>query len=306
LPPGTSRSGTLNQFFGDRCIFERILMAPQVAGVGSVVSQRTVTVTLWNTFRSVIKAMTAITATGPGSAILPTPTLPLVFVPLQEGSLNIIVPVQGDAIIAEFIDFSFPGEDGTTLSLSGNRLDVAAFTIPANWDDSGVDEKPQQWLTDVLKATSEREQRIQLRTIPRTQVKFRVIADALSKCLLEALLWGWQGKLYAVPFWPDAQPVLESVSAGDVTVYVDTSDRGFVAGGLLLLWRDPFTYELNQITALVAGGLQLVSPAQYFWPADGQSICIPVRKGRLAEHQDVKRTTSTVAEADLTFDCEVV
>ena len=160
-------------------------------------------------------------------------------------------------------------------------------------------------MTDVLKATSEQEQRVQLRTIYRTQVKFRVIADGLTKALLEALLWGWQAQVYGVPFWPDSQPLLEAASSGDTAVYFDTTDRGFVANGLLLIWRDPFTYEVTKITALISGGVA-INAAHDTWAADGQTFCVPVRRGRLAEAQEVKRTTSTVAEVELTFDCEVV
>jgi hypothetical protein len=303
LPPGIGRAGSLSSFFGDRCIFERVLVIPEVADAGAVLTQVTIIVDLWNTYRNVMQKLTALTATGPGNAVVTLPTLPLVFVPLGFLAQSVVLPTEGDPIIAELLTFVFPGQTGTTLTLTGTRL--AVFTIPANWDDQGITEKPQQWLTDVLMATSEQEQRVQLRTIYRTQVKFRVIADGLTKALLEALLWGWQAQVYGVPFWPDAQPLLEGASSGDTSVFFDTTDRGFVANGLLLIWRDAFTYEVTTITALISGGVA-INAAHDNWLADGQTFCVPVRRGRLAESQEVKRTTSTVAEVELTFDCEVV
>jgi hypothetical protein len=301
--PGVARSGTFASFFGDKCIFERILLNPQVVDAGAVLTTKTIALDIWNTYRNLMQVLTAVTMTGPGSATVTTPPLPLAFVPLGLLVQDVVLPTQGDPIIAEFVDFVFPGQLGTILTLTGTRL--AIFAIPANWDDAGIDEKPQQWMTDVLKATSEIEQRVQLRATPRSWVKFRVIADGLSKALLEALLWGWQNQVYGVPFWPDAQPLLTATTAGDTSAFFDTSDRGFVANGLLLIWRDAFTYEITTITALISGGVA-ISAAHDSWAADGQTLCIPCRRGRLASQQDVKRTTSTVAELELTFECEVV
>ena len=138
-------------------------------------------------------------------------------------------------------------------------------------------------------------------------VKFRVTADRLRKSLLEALLWGWQNQVYGVPFWPDAHPLTIAAVAGDTVLHVDTTNRGFVAGGLMVLWRDPFTFEAINIVALVSGGVQ-VSPSGIAnnYAADGNTLCIPVRRARIAESQDVTRTTSRVAELELTFECEVV
>src|SRR6202030_2556820 len=115
-------------------------------------------------------------------------------------------------IIAQSIDFVFPGQDGTTLVVTGNRL--AVFTIEPIWHPNGISEWPQLWMTDVLKAHADSEQRVQLRTIPRSKVKFRVTADRLRKSLLEALLWGWQNQVYGVPFWPDAHPLTIAAVAG--------------------------------------------------------------------------------------------
>ena len=113
--------------------------------------------------------------------------------------------------------------------------------------------------------------------------------------------------MYGVPFWPDAHPLLDAASPGSTVLLLDTTNRGFVAGGLMMLWRDPFTYEVIGIVALVSGGVQVVpSGLANGYAADGNTLCVPVRRGRLADTQDVTRVTSQVAELELTFDCEVV
>jgi hypothetical protein len=304
-PPRTNRAGLMADMFGGTCLFERVLVVPQTVALGAVLTERTITVDIWNTYRNIDKSLSAVVITGPGSAQVTTPTLPLVFVPLGFLAQDVIYGTVGDPIIAQSIDFVFPGQDGTTLVVTGNRL--AVFTIEPNWEPDGITEHPQIWMTDVLKAHSDSEQRVQLRTLPRSRVKFRVTPDRLTKSLLEALLWGWQNQMYGVPFWPDAHPLLDTASPGDTVLLVDTTDRGFVAGGLMMLWRDAFTYEVINIVALVTGGVQVVaSGIANGYSADGNTLCVPVRRGRLADAQDVTRTTSQVAELELTFECEVV
>jgi hypothetical protein len=304
-PPRTNRTGIMAEKFGGTCLFERVLVIPQTVALGAVLTQRTLVIGLWNTYRYVEKFLSAVVITGPGSAQVTTPALPLGFVPLGLLSLNVIYPTEGDAVIADSIDFVFAGQSGTTLVVTGNRL--AVFTIEPNWEPDGISEWPQIWMTDVLKSHSDDEQRVQLRTLPRSKVKFRITPDEQSKALFEALLWGAQSQLYGVPFWPDAHPLVSVATAGDTVLHCDTTNRGFVPGGLMVLWRDPFTYEVISIVALVTGGVQVSSSGiANSYAADGNTLCVPVRRGRLADVQDVTRTTSQVAEVEVTFECEVV
>jgi hypothetical protein len=303
-PPRTARGGTMAEMFGGECLFERVIMKPRVVSLGPVLTQRTLVVDIWNSFRDVAQFFTAVVITGTGTVLVVTPTLPYRFAPLGELLQNVVYPTEGDPVIAQSIDFVFPGIDGTTLEVTGDRL--AIMSIEPNWEPDGIAEHPQIWMTDVLKAHSDSEQRVQLRTIPRTKLKFRVTPDRLGKSLLDALLWAWQSQMQGVPFWPDAHPLVAPASPGDTVLYLDTTHREFAAGGLMMIWRSAFVYEVVNILALVTGGVQLSGGVVLGWAADGNSLCVPVRRGRLADVQDVTRTTSQVAELDLTFDCEVV
>lgn len=305
-PPRVAFGGTISEGFGGRCIFERVLVEPQKADLGAVLTQRTINVTLWNTFRQVEEFWTGVVITGPGSASVITPSFPKGLVPFGIYVQDVVYPTVGDPVISQSIDFVFAGVDGTTLLVTGNRLAVFGAAEP-NWEPNGIIEKPQLWMTDVLKAHSDSEQRVQLRTLPRSSIKMRVTPDRATKALLEALLWGWQSQVYGVPFWPDNQPLLSPAITGDVVVHFDTSDREFAAGGLLLVWRSAFELEVITIVSLVSGGVQVVaSGLANNYAADGRTRCIPVRRGRMADVQDVTRTTCLVSEIEFTFECEVV
>lgn len=305
-PAGTPHGGTISDGFGGRCLFERVLLVPQRVDLGAVLTQRTVHVTIWNTFREVEKFLTAAVIAGTGSAEVGLPTLPLGFVPFGDYVQDVVFPTEGDPLIAQTVDFVFAAISGTTLVVTGNRLAVFGAAEP-NWEPDGITEIPQMWMTDILKAYSDAEQRVQLRTLPRSQLKYRVTPDRLTKSLLEALLWGWQGQVYGVPYWPDNQALLSDATAGDVVVHFDTSDREFRVGGLLMIWRGPFLLEAIPIVALVSGGVQVASGGiANSYPADGRTRCVPVRRARITDVQDITRTTCEVAEMDITFDCEVV
>jgi hypothetical protein len=304
-PPRNARTSHLTQAFGGACLFERILLTPQSVAVGAVLTTVTILVDIWNTFRNVEQSLTGLILTGPGSAIVDLPPLPLVFEPLGSLLQRVVLPTVGDPVIDETVDFVFPGFDGTTLMLLGGYR-LAVLSVEPNWGDDGIAEKPQLWMTDVMKAYSDSEQRVQLRSIPRSQVKFRITPDQLAKAYLDALLWGWQSQAQGVPFWPDAQPLLVTVTPGASILRFDTTDREFASDGLMMLWRDAFTFEVASITGLVTGGVQLGGGINNSWAGDGRTLCVPLRRGRLADMQDVTRTTSTIAELELTFDCEVV
>jgi hypothetical protein len=300
--PAYAKAGAVAEQCGGQ-IFERVLISPQAFSLGTVFTQQQIEVTIWNTFRSVEEFMTALPAVGTGSAILPPYTFPVGLAPLSQIVAIITIPAQGDPSIDETITFLFPAVEGTALVLTGQRL--AVFSVEADWS-AGITETPQMYLTDVLRGLTDNEQRVQLRTLPRSRIKFKVLPTGLETALLESLLLAWQQYLFGVPFWPDKQPLLAPVDIGDRAISFDWTDREFAPGGYLLLWRDAFTLEIQTVEALVGGGATLDGPVQNAWAADGRTWVVPIRRGRLPAKVDLVRKNQDTAEADVTFDIEVV
>jgi len=106
------------------------------------------------------------------------------------------------------------------------------------------------WLTDVQPSAEEAaEQRIALRALERTELRYRALAtQAREAAALRSLLYGAGGKLLAVPFWPDALRITASLSPGATDIpLLTTIGRRLQAGALALLWRDPHTWEKIEI-----------------------------------------------------------
>jgi hypothetical protein len=296
-------AGTLEPMTGSE-LFEKIIVTPREKKLGFVLSANLFTVDVWNTFRETLKAMVRIDIAGGGGTLIDNPFgVPLVFGAMQSRQFQAIVPQDGDAQILNTVVFVFTGIDGTDLVVTGTRITV--FGPDPDWSDP-IRERTE-YLTEIMAAYNETEQRVQLRSKPRTVLTFRVLTlERKDTAALDALLWGWQARVFGVPFWPDAQPLLANVAIGDTVVQVATTYRKFEAGGLMMLWRDMHTHEALSIQNVGPSSVQLTAPTTNAWPADGRTYVVPVLSGRLPDQVQVRRANNSAAEAEPTFVCEAV
>lgn len=301
-PARRNSAGNVEEQIGGR-IFERIVISPSIANLGTVFTTQVVEADVWNTFRNIERVMTALTASGPGSAVLAPFVFPVAVAAMSSVAALFTFPGVGDPTILETFVFVFPGLDGVTLVATGQRL--AVFSVEADWE-TGFTETPQIWLTDVLRGLTDAEQRVQLRTLPRSRVKFKVLPTGRETAYLEGLLLAWQQYLFGVPFWPDKQPLLAPVGPGDATISFDWNEREFAPGGYIVLWRDALTVEVLTLATLVVGGATLSGSIQNTWAADGRTWVVPIRRGRLADKVDLVRKNQDTAEAEVVFEVEVV
>jgi hypothetical protein len=285
-------------------LFEKVIVTPREKKLGFVLSTNLFTVDVWSTFRETLRTMVSIDISGSGGTEIDNPFgTPLVFGAMQSRQFQAVVPQDGDAQILNTVVFVFPGVDGTDLVITGTRITV--FGPDPDWTEP-IRERTE-YLTEILAAYNETEQRIQLRSKPRTVLTFRVLTlERKDTATLDALLWGWQSRVFGVPFWPDAQRLLADVNIGDTVIQVDTSYRKFEAGGLMVLWRDMHTHEALSIQNVGPTSLQLAAPTTKAWPADGRTYVIPVLSGRLPDQVQVRRLNNSTAEAEPTFVIEVV
>lgn len=155
--------------------------------------------------------------------------------------------------------------------------------------------------TDIIQSYTENEQRIQLRRIPRLRQSYvaRALAPA-DMARLDTLAVGGQTQQWILPYWPHGSLLTAGAGPGASTLLCDTSDRDFVNGGLVVLWRDSGTAESATITSLAAGqiGCTLVNA----WPVG--TFVIPARLARWANDARARRIMRGGSDAALTFDFE--
>lgn len=161
-------------------------------------------------------------------------------------------------------------------------------------------------MTDVFVAYDATEQRVRLRHVPRTLLTFKLLAaEPREAAAIESFIFGEQGDLVGVPFWPDMQSLAADAAISDTNVQVDTSYRKFVAGGLVLLWRSMFDYEFAEIVTVNADSLDLASGLTKAWDADGGgTFVIPLLRGRMSNSIPLKYLNCSVTDLTISFQCE--
>src|SRR5260370_34401387 len=178
------------------------------------------------------------------------------------------------------------------MLVTGSRITL--FSVAPEWGE-GMEET-FEYLTDVLRAYSDNEQRRALRQLPRRAMRYRALTlNARDAAGMESLIWGGQNQPYGVPWWPDAQPLLSTITAGTFVIPVNTADRQFAAGGLLAIWVDEFTFEALSIQSVAPTSVTVTSPTQFAWTAGPQTRVIPLFLCRLPRSVDISRHSSEIA-----------
>jgi hypothetical protein len=281
--------------------FDRIHVMPRRADLGSLTSDRTVTVEVWNAWRRG-HALTATPITGPAGVTVNAGTLPRLFPALHSEVHSVFVSKSGTIAVDDVVTWVFGAlsSPGADLTLTGLR--VMLFT--ARPDGSLGFEESYGYETDVLTAWDGTEQRVQLRELPTRSLRFTVLlTDALEVADVMGRLFANGVLPFSVPLWPDATRPAWPVSPGDSQIVVTTTGRGFVAGGTALLWKDQWTYEAVVINQVFSDHLTLVGTVAGSWSAEG-SIVVPLMSARLLTAPSVERVSGGVASVDLEFSWE--
>jgi hypothetical protein len=294
-----SRAGERIELFGGQ-LFEKIIVIPRVKALGFVLTATQFAVEVWNAFRDKDDTLEAINITGTGGLTLADPFgEPLLFAAMDSRIYQATVPSFGAAQISQDVSFVFlSGIGGSDLQVTGSRITL--FSVLPDWNE-GMEESIE-FLTDVLIAYSDNEQRRGLRQLPRRALRYRALTlNARDAAGMESLVWGWQNQPYGVPWWPDAQPLASDVAAGSFVIPVATADRLFAPGGLLCILVDEYTFEALSIASVASNSVTTTSPTQFSWTGGPGTRVMPVLLCRLPDKVDVKRFNSAIDQIDLDF-----
>lgn len=291
--------GAIAPMFGG-LLFERIIVLPRVEALQFVLTATQFAIEVWNTRQNHDDVLTAINITGSGGLTLADPLgEPLLYAAQDSQIYQATVPSSGSTNINQDVVFVFAsGLLGADSEVTGSR--IVLFSVQPDWSE-GIAESIS-YLTDVLVAYSDNEQRRGLRQFPRRALRFRALAlNARNSAGMESLIWGWQDQPYGVPWWPDATPLTGNVSAGSFSIPCNTADRQFAAGGLCCIWQDEFTFEALTVESVSPTAVTVLSPTQFNWTATPAILVMPVFLARIGDSVDVARYSSEIDQIDLQF-----
>lgn len=301
-------AGTFQGEFGQE-LFNKVIVTPSNVALGFVLAADVFNVSAWSTFLVKLQVLQTIQITGSGNLTIALPSgkaLPLPFGPGQAYTFVATIPQAGDTTINDLAVWTFLDSSvtGATLAVTGSRITL--FTPDPDWSNDFSEDT--EFYTVIMRSFADYEQRYALRKFARTRLMFRVTTLAqLDTNTLDGLLFGWQARVYGVPFWPDAQQLSVTLNNGDTVVHIPaTANTKFVAGGIAMVWRNMQLAAALSVQSVSPTQITLVNPVTQQWLADGQTWVVPVLGGRVPPSLDVPRITSTIAQIDIEFECEVV
>ncbi len=292
--------------------FDRIHVVPREVALGNVVSDRVLSVEVWNAFRTGFR-LWSVDIAGPAGVDVSAGSLPHEYPTLHSEIHSVYVWAAGVDPIANTLTWTFrtrtssvtyvavttPGSD---LTLSGTRLTL--FAVPP--DGIAAQRERYGYLSDVITSRQRTEQRVQLRAIPGRELRFHPLvvtdADALE---LMSKLYAHGGGVYALPFWPDASELTAPVAPGATAVYADTTTRAFAPGGTAILWTSQRACEPFVIDQVFADHLTVAGTISGAYAAP-RAIVAPLLAARLTEAPQLSRPGGPVAETDVAFSQEAV
>lgn len=293
--PSRAVSGGKATSFGDDW-FNRIHITPALMLLGNLVSGLTKTFYVWNAWLGVARVLETITGAGTsGITMTPPSSTPLAFKPNAELAFAVGISLDGAPVIDAIYTFLFDDSEAPKLEITGNR--ITAWALSPNWDKA-VEERIE-FKTDVLRAWSGAEQRRALRIAPRRFFDFDVMMQSRDRRFLEAQMFAWSTRVWALPIWPDGQRLSVGVAAGDSSVTCDTVNRDFVAGGMAIFASSAAIFEVVQVLGVTGTSISLKNPVQNTWPA--QTRFYPARAARLEGFPRISRANADVSSASVGF-----
>jgi hypothetical protein len=278
--------------------YNRIIIDPSELALGNLLSSQSRAVRVWNGFLT-SKSLTQFQGNNDDGIEVAQPVaLPYTMLPLEELTYVFNVSLDGPANINADFQWTIDGID-YQLGVTGSR--VVVFPFGPNWKLDKLTET-LDWLTDVLRAFSGKEQRISLRTKARRSFSYTMSVAREQSSYFENLLWGWQNRIYAMPVWSDKSHLVGEHQAGDMTLSLDASTFSFSAGSLAVLFNGYRDFEVVEVETVAPTGIRLVRPLQNPY-SDGQ-VVMPMVLGHLPTQVSQQRLTSGALTASIVFTTE--
>jgi len=223
-----------------------------VQDVGNLVTEQIIYCELYNADRtSAITVNTITDNLGAGFQVIGVPSTPFDIASQDSLSFQIKVLQSGDPQIDGTYTLTLSTGETYTVSIIGSRIVLIPIRPEAPMREH------LQWDTKIIQSVAGNEQRIANRHVPRGLFEMEFLNGQKR---LEMVLFDRQSRLIAVPAWHEPSFLSSAATAGDFTVYVNTTDyANFYIGGYAVVLSDEWTYDVLEIESMTATSLTFTS-----------------------------------------------
>lgn len=289
-----SRVGRWNEGPSDTW-FEIVHVNPETFMLGNVLASSSQPIELYNAHRHTDLQMSAAeNGAGDGITFTGLPTLPLTL-PAQNGlPFYVQVGMNGPSSIDGYLTFTF--DLGTVLvAVTGTRVAMVVLEpeVPIT--------EQLQWLTTIMQAIDGTEQRQRKRRYPRQifNMIYRVATDNDWRSFRNAL-FGFHPGTFGLPMWHEARLLTAPVTLGDTTVYLDTRYADFRAGGSVMLWKSPSSYDALTVVTVNEDSLVLESGTTQAYTVD-ETLVLPLRTAVVDSSLSADKHTTGLEDWNVVF-----
>jgi len=296
-----SIEGNILETFGD-LFFNRIHVVPVKIDVGNLANKQTREIEIFNAWILESADLDAVTPNGVLSGVDFDITPPISFPPLTGFSFELTINTSGTPAFNGFYQFDFGSKSAPDLTVLGRR--IILFPFRHNW--SQLPKEVLEYLTTIHEGTSDMEQGVKLRPFPRRRITYfhspiedgdlANIADNRSE--LEALLYSWINRIFALPIWEDVSVLQNDLASGSLNIPLSTVGLDYDEGSYVILWKDSKTFELIEIETVNSGSLGLARATDLEWSQG--ALILPARLSRLNSEVELSGDT----EEHLQFETE--
>lgn len=272
-------------------LYSRIYVIPHIVNLGSISTDQTFKIQVWNANKSAVKLLSVSVVGGEGIELVgPTSGT---FNALALKKWTVKVGMQGAPVIDCVVTFNFLGKSPVTLRIIGSRSTDWSF-MP-DWSEDVTENL--EWLTRVHQSVTAAEQRIARRLSPRRTFEFKVSFSEVERQLFESALYGYGARVWSLPIFTDCARLLQPVQQGAVDLPINTVGYDFAVGGRAILMTGS-NKEMVEITALEPSKITVKRPIVGNYDQSFTAI-YPLRSAVLTDMPQVRRLSDNVSTAQI-------
>lgn len=277
--------------------FDEIHIVPRsTQQLGVVVANVTVLFEVFNAYRVPVSLNTFVNGLTPGVTVPDLPALPYVLAPfasLLDPTSTRLAPVRIEALVARdgiplfdgSLDFIFSTGDTVSLQLAGTRVSLIPVRYEAEFDE--------RWTfptDDGLEAVDGTSQLVALSANPVQLFVFLFRLDGTDRQRMQALLFGAQSQLLALPLWHEEVRTTAPAAATAVVVAVtSTTGADFRVGGLAVLFDSAGKFDVLVVSSVATNSIGFATtPLINTYAAAGVTVA-PVRLGAIVNDVSAAR-----------------
>lgn len=117
--------------------------------------------------------------------------------------------------------------------------------------------------------------------------------------LFDNLVYGWGGRMFAMPLWQEKAKTTAPSTSGTNTVAAPTFAKTFASGGMAVLYRSSRDFEIIEIASATSTTITTARPLVSSWPAG--VLVIPLMVGALDANVPTSRAADTHVDAVVRF-----